>query len=87
MGTRKDGEWRDHASDNGMQPAYHTQAQIKIERTAEDTRRNIVQDIPRSGKGIQTVSKACGHILRKDFCRSCQTESLQMVQRSRGLRK
>ena len=87
MGTGEDGEWRDHAPDHGSQPAYHTQTQIKMERAAEDTRRNIVQKVSRSGKGIRAVSKACGHIQREDLCRSCQTESRQMVQRSGGLRE
>ncbi len=87
MGTQEDEEWRDHASDHGAQPAYNTQTQVKMECTAEDTHRNIVQNVPRSGKGIRAVSKACGHIQRENLCRSRQTESRQMVQRSGGLRE
>ena len=57
-----------------------TQAQIKMERSAEDTRPDIVHKVPRSGNGIWAVSKACGYIQRENFCRSRQTETRQMVQ-------
>ena len=80
MGTREDGERRDYAADHGAQPTYHTQTQIKMERSAEDTRPDIVHKVPRSGNGIWAVSKACGYIQRENFCRSRQTETRQMVQ-------
>ncbi len=62
MGIREDGKRRDHTADHGMQPAYHPQTRIKMERLAEDTRPDIVQEVPQSGKGIWAVSKACGYI-------------------------
>ena len=80
MGTREDGKRRDHAADYGTKPAYYTQTQIKMERAAENTRPDIVHEVPRSGKGIRAVSEACGYIQRENFCRSRQAESGQVVQ-------
>lgn len=57
MGTRADGERRDHAADYGAQPACHTQTQVKMERPEENARPDIVHKFPRSGNGIRLFIK------------------------------
>ncbi len=47
--------------------------------------RILFRIFPDPEKGIQSVSKTCGHIQRENFCQSCQTEPRRMVQRSGGL--
>ena len=65
MGTREDGKRRDHAADHGTQPAYHSQAQIKMERPAENTRPDIVREVPRSEKAYGLFLKLVDIFNRK----------------------